>query len=391
MAPSTTEWLFWASAGFVAYTYVGYPLLLAVRARWRPAPPVLKGDAKPPVSVVVVAHDEERHIEGKIRDCLEQDYPADRLEVVVASDGSRDRTEEIVASYASRGVRLVALPGPRGKPAALNGVVPLVRGEILVLADARQRLDPRAVSSLVANLADPAVGAVSGELHIQGPAGSVTGGGVGAYWRVEKAIRQLEARVDSTVGVTGALYALRRALFRPLAEKLILDDVAVPMAVVGAGFRVVFEPAAQAFDMASETVEGEFRRKVRTLAGNLQLVRLQPWLLSPRRNRLWWQFHSHKLARLGVPWALVILFMASVHLAASTLVPSQLYLAAALGQGVFYLAGAGGWLLEIGGKKPGLLSGAAAFLLLNLAAAAAPFQLLLGRSRVTWRGDAGGP
>ncbi len=266
-----------------------------------------------------------------------------------------------------------------------------MRGEILVLADARQRLDPNAVSSLVATLADPTVGAVSGELHIQGAADSVTGGGVGAYWRMEKLIRRFEAKVDSTVGVTGALYALRRALFRPLPEELILDDVAVPMAVVGAGYRVVFEPAAQAFDTASATPTGEFRRKVRTLAGNLQLVWLQPWLLNPRRNRLWWQFFSHKLARLAVPWVLVTLFVASLALATSARDPAQLYLTATLAQVVFYSAGLGGWLLETRGRRSRVLSVAAAFVLLNAAAAFALFQFLSGRSRATWKGGESPP
>jgi cellulose synthase/poly-beta-1,6-N-acetylglucosamine synthase-like glycosyltransferase len=375
----------------VLYTYAGYPVLLALRACWRPAPRVRKSDGHPRTTIVVVACDEEDHIDNKIRDCLSQDYPVGRLEIVVASDGSRDRTEEIVLSYASRGVRLIALPGPRGKPATLNDVVPLLQGDILVLTDARQRLDPNAVSALVRNLADPTVGAVSGELHIGGPTNSVTGGGVGAYWQFEKSIRRLEARVDSTVGVTGALYAIRRELFRPLPEKLILDDVAVPMYVVGAGYRVVFEPQARAFDSASATPAGEFRRKVRTLAGNLQLVLLQPWLLSPRENRLWWQLVSHKLARLAVPWALLALFVTGLMLALSPPNPPWLYSSAAVAQVVFYLAGLVGWLLESRGRRSRVLSIAAAFILLNAAAAVAFFQFASGRSRVTWKGGGAGP
>ena len=379
------EWLFWASAAFIVYTYAGYPVLLALRAWLHPLPPVLKGDARPVASLLIVAHDEEKHIENKIRDCLAQDYPADRLEVIVASDGSRDSTDAIVASHADRGVRLVSLPGPRGKPAALNRVVPLARGAILVLSDARQRLDPSAVSRLVENLADETVGAVSGELHIQGPADTLTGGGVGAYWRFEKWIRQLEATVDSTVGVTGALYAVRRELFRPLPENLILDDVAVPMAVVAAGYRVVFEPRAWAFDTAAATPAGEFDRKVRTLAGNFQLVWLQPELLDPRKNRLWWQFLSHKLARLGVPWALLATLVTSLTLGLSGGTALSIYAAAATALVAFCVAGLAGWLLETRGTRSRLLSRAGAFLLLNTAAAWALFQFVSGRSRVTWK------
>jgi cellulose synthase/poly-beta-1,6-N-acetylglucosamine synthase-like glycosyltransferase len=388
---STVELLFWASGGLILYTYAGYPLLLALRAWWRPAPDVQKGGGHPSVSVVVVAFNEGDSIAPKVRDCLSQDYPPGEIEIVVASDGSTDRTDEIVASYASRGVRLISLPGPRGKPATLNEVVPLLRGEILLLTDARQRLSSDAVSALVRNLADPTVGAVSGELHIQGPSASVTGGGVGAYWRFEKWIRRLEARVDSTVGVTGALYAIRRELFRPLPEQLILDDVAVPMAAVGAGYRVVFEPGACAYDSASATPSGEFRRKVRTLAGNLQLVSLQPWLLDPRHNRLWWQLVSHKLARLAVPWALLVLLVTGLTLAVSPPEPRPFYSVMAAAQVALYLAGLAGWLLEVGGWRSRTLSVAAAFMLLNAAATAALFKFASGRSRATWKNDGAPP
>jgi len=379
-----TEWIFWASAAVVVYTYAGYPVILALLAKWAPGPPIQRGPARLRASIVVVAHDEALHIERKILDCLEQRYPPELLEVLVASDGSRDRTEEIVEGYATKGVRLFRLTGPRGKPAALNHVVPLAKGDVIVLTDARQRLDPEAVSALVENFADPSVGAVSGELHIQGSSDSVTGGGVGAYWRLEKWMRRLEARLDSTVGATGALYAIRRELFRALPEEIILDDVAIPMAVARTGHRVVFESRARAFDTAA-TVSGEFRRKVRTLAGNLQLVWVEPWLLNPWKNRLWWPLVSHKLARLAVPWALGLLLAATFVLGVWVAPPRTLYLGAFVGQVCFYCAGLVGWLLERRGTRWRLPSFAAAFCLLNAAALVALLQFLLGRSRVTWK------
>ena len=377
------EWVFWGSVAFVAYTYAGYPALLAILASRRSAPRGPGSDARPGVSIVIVAHDEERHIDQKMRDCLSQDYQSGPVEVLVASDGSRDRTDEIVGSYASKGVRLFCLPGPRGKPTALNHVVPRAAGEIVVLTDARQRLDPGAVSALVERLADPAVGAVSGELHIVGAPGSVTGAGVGAYWCLEKWLRRMEARIDSTVGVTGAIYAIRRDLFPALPEDLILDDVAVPMAVVRGGHRVVFEGRAQAFDTASTTA-GEFRRKVRTLAGNLQLVWLEPWLLNPWENRLWWQLVSHKLARLVVPWALAAILATGATLGNSE--PSRpFYAAMTLAQLGFYGTGLVGWLAERSGRRIRLLSVPAAFCLLNAAAVLAALQFASGRSRANWK------
>jgi cellulose synthase/poly-beta-1,6-N-acetylglucosamine synthase-like glycosyltransferase len=278
----------------------------------------------------------------------------------------------------------VEQPDPGGKPQALNAAIPECRGEVVVLCDARQSLAPGAVRALVANLADPAVGAVSGELHIaSSDAGTSAGEGVGAYWRYEKLIRRLQSRLGSTVGVTGALYALRRELFRPLDPRLILDDVAIPMQVVRAGRRVVFEPEAEAFDESPETPEHEYRRKVRTLAGNYQLVVHHPWLLDPRRNPLFFHFVSHKLSRLLVPWCLVAMLASSGTLHA--LHGAATYRLALLAQAAFYLLALLGWSLDRLKVKVSLLSFPYAFALLNLAAAASPFGFLTGRERATWK------
>ncbi len=329
-----------------------------------------------------MAHNEEDRIEKKLGNCLDLDYPKDRLEILVASDGSTDRTEGIVAQHAARGVRLLPLPGPSGKAAALNAAVPETHGEVLVFCDVRQDLDPQAVRVLVANFADPAVGAVSGELHLEPDSGSTGMDGVGLYWRYEKWIRRAESRVDSTVGVTGAIYALRRALYRPLDPRTILDDVAIPMNVLAAGYRVVFEPLAKAYDRLAEDPRTEYRRKVRTLAGNYQLVALQPSLLNPLRNRLFWQFVSHKLLRLAVPWCLLVLLATSAALAAR----GSSFFAAALGlQVALYVLAFAGWLSTWLGLSSPLLSVPYSFVLLNLAAAASLFGFLTGRETAAWR------
>ena len=282
----------WVAVALILYSYAGYPLLLLLRAALQRRTDRDRRPFEPTVTMLIVAHNEESVIEAKLKNCLSLDYPKDRLEVLVASDGSSDRTEAIVAGFADRGVRLLSLPGPRGKPAALNRAVAEGHGEILVLCDARQTLAPDSIRELVQHFADPRVGAVSGELHLGEADGA--GRGVDLYWKYEKLIRRTESQIDSTVGVTGALYALRKELFRPLDPRIILDDVAIPMDVVQAGLRVLFEPGARVFDRASNASDTEYRRKLRTLAGNYQLVFLEPWLLDPRRNRLWWQFVSHK-------------------------------------------------------------------------------------------------
>lgn len=379
------EACFWLAAAGVFYCYFGYPALLALRGWLRPAPRVHRDDSSPSVSLIIVAHNEEERIAKKLGNCRDLDYPQDRLEILVASDGSTDRTEAIVATHAPRGVRLLPLPGPRGKATALNAAVPETRGDVLVLCDVRQDLDPQAVRVLVANFADPAVGAVSGELHLEPDSG---GGmkGVGLYWRYEKWIRRAESRVDSTVGVTGAIYALRRALYRPLDPRTILDDVAIPMNVVAAGYRVVFEPLAKAYDRLAEDPRTEYRRKVRTLAGNYQLVALHPSLLNPLRNRLFWQFVSHKLLRLAVPWCLLVLLATSAALAAR----GSSFFTAGFGlQMALYVLAFAGWLSKRLGLGSRLLSVPYSFVLLNVAAAASLFGFLSGRETAAWKSSGG--
>jgi cellulose synthase/poly-beta-1,6-N-acetylglucosamine synthase-like glycosyltransferase len=375
--------VFWGAALLIVYAYVGYPVWLVLSAWFRPAPHVRKEPLTPRVTLVIVAHNEERVIEDKLRNCLSLDYPKDCIEILVASDGSSDRTEEIAARFTAEGVRVISLEGPRGKPSSLNQAVARSGTGVLVFCDARQMLDPGAVRQLVANFADPGVGAVSGELHIDTGSGSAAGEGVGAYWRYEKLIRRLQSRIGSTVGVTGALYALRRELYRELDPRIILDDVAIPLDVVATGHRVVFEPGARAYDVAPATPWHEYERKVRTLAGNYQLLALRPWLLDPRRNRLFFHFISHKLSRLAVPWCLLVLAGCSAVLARTHGAFYATVLALQVG---FYLMALTGCVLDRLRVRSTLFSFPYAFTLLNLAAASSFFAFVLGRQRVAWKG-----
>jgi len=372
---------FWLALLLVAYAYLGYPALVTVMGWLRPAPAPRRAPITPVLSLVLVVRDEEAHVERKLRNCLDLDYPRERLEILVVSDGSRDRTETLVAGFADRGVRLLSIPEPCGKAAALNAAVAEARGEVLLFTDARQLLAPDVAKRLVAHFADPSIGAVSGELHLEPPDTPSASRGVGLYWSIEKLVRRAESRFDSTVGVTGAIYALRRELFRRLDERTILDDVAIPMEVVLAGRRVVFEPAAAAWDAIAADPAREYRRKVRTLAGNLQLLRLRPALLDPTRNRLFWQLVSHKLARLAVPWCLLLLLLSSLVLART----GEPYRTVALAQVAFYLAAAVAAALQRRGWAPRPLSVPYAFVLLNLAAAAALFDFLRGRQTASWK------
>lgn len=310
--------LFYASVLVILYTYVLYPGAVWVLARLRPAPAgAVLGDA-PSVSVLLVVRDEARHVRERLDNLLAQS-PRERVgEIVVVSDGSRDGTVEEALAVATEHprVRVLALPRPVGKSGALREGLAQVRSEAVVFADARQRFAPGCIAHLTERLRDPSVGAVSGELRFAAQGAGDVGDAVGLYWRYETAIRRAEARWRSLTGCAGAVYAARLALIVPPPRGLVLDDVWIPMQVAMAGHRVAYEPEAVAWDRLSASTGDEFRRKVRTLAGNVQLVRAMPQLLLPWRNPLWWQFVSHKLARLLVPYALIGLLFSSAMLSA---------------------------------------------------------------------------
>jgi poly-beta-1,6-N-acetyl-D-glucosamine synthase len=311
-------WVFWASVALLVYTFAGYPLGIWLWSRWSPRPIRPQAGWQPRVAMIVVVHNEGQRILDKMRSCLAQDYPATCLRVVVVSDGSTDNTVDRVKGLGEPRVVLHELLDRRGKANGLNEAVALCDEDVLVFTDARQMLNPQAVSHLVQTLSDPAVAVVSGELVFRSEGDGGFAQGVDAYWRYEKFMRKAEALVHSTAGATGALYAMRRSDYVPIASQTILDDVAIPMQACMAGGRIVFDARAQALDAPSKDIAAERRRKVRTLAGNFQLVALMPSLLLPWRNPIFLQFVSHKLLRLLAPWALLGALVSSAILALSS-------------------------------------------------------------------------
>lgn len=340
------ETLFWVSALVVGYVYAGYPLLLAVwaRAAGRPARkrPLDANQPWPAISIVVAARNEGARLPARVSNLLELRYDGPR-EIIVVSDGSTDGTADALRPFAGK-IRLIEVPAG-GKPLALNAGADEATGDILVFADARQWFELDALRELVANFADPEVGGVTGELVLDcedspDTSASTIGDGVGAYWKYEKWLRRKEGLVRSTLGATGAIYALRRRLWRPLPAETLLDDVLAPMRAVLAGYRIVFDERARACDTAAPDAAAEARRKRRTLAGNYQILALEPRLLAPFVNPVWLQYVSHKVGRLVVPWALLALLAASAALAAR----HWFYTVALAAQLGFYaLAALGAW------------------------------------------------
>jgi cellulose synthase/poly-beta-1,6-N-acetylglucosamine synthase-like glycosyltransferase len=360
----------------IVYAYLGYPAWLWLRGRWK-ARPVGRSAFTPSVSIVMVVRDEEAALPGKLRNLSTLDYPSDRLEILVVSDGSTDGTDAILREWAERGaIYPVTLANHSGKAHGLNQAIPLAQGEVVVFTDVRQLIEPGAIRLLAENFADAGVGCASGELMLGDPQGGESASGMGLYWRVEKKVRELESLSGSTIGATGALYAARKDLLVELPADLILDDVFLPMSVIRQGFRVVFDPRARAWDEADLGAGREFWRKVRTLSGNYQLVQAAPWLIS-RANPARSDFVSHKLLRLLVPFALAGLLVSTAWLG------GPLYLTCLLAQIGFYtlslLAAIHARLGVIGRVADAALT----FVLLNTAALVAFRNFALGR-KTAW-------
>jgi poly-beta-1,6-N-acetyl-D-glucosamine synthase len=325
--------VFWFALATLIYVYVGYPLLAWAFRRARPRP-VARLPIEPHVTVVIVAHNEAHRIGRRIENLLRCDYPRERLKIIVGSDGSTDDTVERASRYEDQGVTVRTFGQRRGKPAVLNDLIASTDTEIVLLADARQRFEPDAIRVLVANFADPEVGAVSGELHLRKRSGTSPGGeGTGFYWKYEKFIRANESWASSTVGATGAIYAIRRHLFEPIPPDTILDDVLIPMQIIRRGYRVLFEADARAHDLIAMNPREDFVRKARTIAGTFQLFAHHPWILNPRRCRVWFEAWSHKALRLAIPVLHVAVLAANI-----ALIDMVFYRIVLAAQAVFYAA-----------------------------------------------------
>jgi len=371
------KWVFWMPAALIAYTYLGYPLWLWIRSRWC-RKRVRCGPYIPFLSIIMVVHNEEKVLPRKLRNLLELNYPAELLEIVVVSDGSTDTTNQILSEHmADPHMRVIFNPQQQGKAAGLNAAMSSVRGEIVVFTDARQQIEPDAIRVLVENFADPEIGCASGELMLGDPETGEAEQGMGVYWRIEKAVRELESAAGSVVGATGAIYAIRRKLLVRVPAETILDDVYIPMHVVRRGARVIFDPRARAWDSPDQGTAREFSRKVRTLSGNYQLLQLAPWLLSSA-NPLRFQFVSHKLLRLVVPFALLATLLASL------VTPGVFYHGAAILQLAFYTLSLLGLVHVLRRGAFGRVTDAArTFVLLNTAAVVAFANFAVGR-KAAW-------
>lgn len=287
----------------IGYIHVGYACVLWVLSRGRTKKKTPRQPMPTAISIVLCVHNGAGRIQERLRNLHACKWDGER-EYIVFCDGCDDDSATLAANAGIENVRVLTHPEQRGKWAALNDAVKSARHPIIIFADLRQTFDECALQSLAAAFMVPNIGAASGLLTIAKSA-SGAGRGVDLYWRMETKLREWEARVDSVIGCTGAIYAIRRELFTDLPPSTILDDVVVPMQIALQGWRIAYVPEAIAFDPQALDPDKEAERKLRTLVGNYQMIEQHPKWLLPWRNRLWIQLISHKYARLAVPWLMI--------------------------------------------------------------------------------------
>ena len=381
--------VFWVSLAAVAWTYAGYPLLLLALARLRPRarrsqPQSQSAPLEPAVTVIISAYNEEKAIRQKLETTLALDYPADKLEVIVASDCSTDRTHDIVRELAPRGVRLVVLPERAGKTAAQNLAATSARGEVLIFTDATTALRRDSVRQLVACFADARVGCAGAELEYVSQGGSAVGQGGGLYWRYEKRVKELEAEVSTLIGVSGCLYAVRASAYRPIDPDLISDFV-IAGDVFERGFVTVHGGGTVSSEKTHEETGQELEMRVRVIVRTINALVRRARMLNPLRYGFFsFQLFSHKVLRYLVPELLIAILASGLCLAVAGGSRAPVYRAFLIAQLALYLAAAVRWLRQRLGLRLPFVHVPFYFVVVNLAALWALVLYLRGERKVTW-------
>ena len=373
------QFIFWFSIFMIFYIYLGYPVLVVLIGLVRNKK-VKKDDYEPRVTILIAAYNEEKSIEATIKNKLDLDYSKNKLEIIVISDNSSDRTDEIVKRYESRGVILLRQTPRAGKTSALNMAVPHAKGEILVFSDANSIYAPDALKELMQNFYDQEVGYVTGKMIYTNPDGSTIGDGCSAYMKYENMLRKIETKAGSVVGVDGGIDAVRKELYQPMNPDQ-LPDFVLPLKVVEQGYRVVYEPEAILKEPSLKEPKDEYKMRVRVSLRSL-------WALSDMRHLLTfapsflysWQLWSHKVLRY-----LCFIFLIGAYLANWTLWPENgFYKLFFVVQNIAYLGAALSPLLEKKGHRQKLLYLLNYYVLLNLASTHAFFKFLLRQKQVMW-------
>jgi len=375
--------LFWIVSISVVYTYLLYPVVLWVVTRFR-KPLTLTLSHKwereniTGVSIVVSAYNEEVVIKEKIKNCLELDYPRESLEIIIASDGSNDKTNEIVKRFSDKGVVLADYKERRGKAEVLNQTIPLAKNEIIVLSDANTSFRKDALKILVRNFGDDKVGCVCGEMKFRNSRENKTGELEGFYWKYEVFLKRLEGRIGSLLGANGGIYAIRKKLFEKIPSDTIIDDFVIPMKILEKGYRVLYEPEAMAYEDTAKGIIQEMARRVRIGAGDFQSLILTKSMLNPLRGFSAFSFWSHKVLRWFAPFLLIGALFFNAFLAGE-----KFYLIIFISQISFYTAALIGRINSKAAQIK-IFGMCYYFVSMNIALLLGFFKFLTGTQKVTW-------
>ena len=361
------------------YTYVGYPLLVYLVSVIKPRR-IRRGDIEPTVTVLITAYNEEKDLRAKLENTLELDYPREKLEIIVASDCSTDRTDEIALSFADRGVRLYSQQERLGKTAAQNAAVELAKGEIVLFSDATTMYRTNVLRTLMPNFGDESVGCVSGKLIYIDPADSNIGKGARSYWNYETFLKEAESRACSLIGVSGALYAVRRLAYVPMYPEA-CSDFLIATKLYEQGLRTVYEPLAVCTEETNRQAERELQMRVRVITQTLTDLGRHLYMMNPFRSGFYAvQLFSHKVLRYAVPVWLILLFASSAVLSFT----SDVFLLFLVLQAMFYGIAGMSWALIRGGKHTALIVMPQYFVLANIASIIAFFGFIRGVRMATW-------
>lgn len=373
-----SEIIFWGTIFLIFYTYLGYSLTVMVLSRLFNND-VKKQDIEPRVTFLITAYNEDKNIARKLEDTLSLDYPKDRLEIIVASDGSTDRTDEIAMGFADRGVRLVRVEGRVGKTATQNQAVKQATGDIIIFSDATTTYEKKNIRNMVRNYADPTVGAVSGRYEYYNPTGATIGTGNILFWKYENFIKNSQTRIKTISGCCGCIYSVRRDLYEPLPADII-SDLVEPLKILEKGYRIAFEPEAVAYEETTEKASEEFKMRIRVIARGMRGLLYMKTLFNPLRyGFVSFQLFSHKVLRWMMPIFMMTLLTSNLFLAGVMFYKLFLIL-----QILFYATALLAWLGEKVGMKLKILSVPLYFSTVNIAAMIAMYKTMRGYKAVTW-------
>lgn len=362
----------------IFYTYAGYSFIILLLSLFL-SRSVRKKEIYPRVTFLITAYNEEHSIAAKLENTLSLDYPKEKLEVIVASDGSTDATDKIVRQYQSQGVILNRVEGRLGKTETQNKTVRIATGDIIIFSDATTKYNKDAIRNIVRNFADPQVGAVSGRYEYVNPTGAAVGLGTVLFWKYENLIKRLQTRIQTITGCCGCIYSVRHDLYEPLPRDII-SDLVEPLKILEKGYRIAFEPEAVAYEETTETAKEEFGMRVRVISRGMYGLSYMRSLFNPfRYGFVSFQLFSHKVLRWMIPFILPLLLMSNF-----LLVGKLFYNLCFIVQILFYLGAGAGYLLDKKGRKAKLLALPLYYCVVNAASIAAFFRTLMGKRSVVW-------